>query len=602
MFKKAKEDFWLLRRSGKHILIFELTYKLAATALVYPLAVLLLNLVFRVAGISYLTNEYILKAVTHPMVILTMIVLIVLFVLYCTYEMAFLASCFELKRQACRASIIETGLTALKRMKCLFKFKNVPLALFYFIMILAINITICGNVLYSQTTVNLLRTYVFHNSWQAKAILILGIVVIYGFTVFGIYTFNIFMLEEPHFKKAYWKSAVMVKKHFLKTVFSLAVYNLTVLAVIGLFYLLISVVLIAGVKLLDMAYIGSAVYLSVLRYVRTGTNVFLLYIAIPVSYALISKMYYKYSRQEDIDFSVVYIHNRYFRFNRAVYFSVLVLSILLNIVYMIGSFNKNPFDKIAIFHETKITAHRGASMEAPENTLAAFHKAMENMADYIELDVQLTSDNEVVVMHDASAYRTTGVDKKICDMTLEEVKQLDAGSFFGEEYAGEQVPTLREVLELVNGRVLLNIEIKSAGASIRLVEKVIELIQEYNVVERCVITSFDYHALKYAKHYDTRIQTGYILSVAYGDYYNMPDIDFFSMNASFLSKRTVDAIHQSGKQIFAWTVNNQNSIKNLTNKGVDNIITDNPVLARETVYSRDTSETLRNMIKYVFNG
>ena len=90
--------------------------------------------------------------------------------------------------------------------------------------------------------------------------------------------------------------------------------------------------------------------------------------------------------------------------------------------------------------------------------------------------------------------------------------------------------------------------------------------------------------------------------MAYGDYFNMPDIDFFSMNASFLSKRTVDAIHQSGKQVFAWTVNNQASIKNLTNKGVDNIITDNPVLARETVYSRDTSETLINMIKYVFNG
>ena len=111
-----------------------------------------------------------------------------------------------------------------------------------------------------------------------------------------------------------------------------------------------------------------------------------------------------------------------------------------------------------------------------------------------------------------------------------------------------------------------------------------------------------HYALKYAKHYDTKIQTGYILSVAYGDYFNMPDIDFFSMNASFLSKRTVDAIHQSGKQVFAWTVNNQASIKNLTNKGVDNIITDNPVLARETVYSRDTSETLINMIKYVFNG
>ena len=75
-------------------------------------------------------------------------------------------------------------------------------------------------------------------------------------------------------------------------------------------------------------------------------------------------------------------------------------------------------------------------------------------------------------------------------------------------------------------------------------------------------------------------------------------MDFFSVNASFLTKRVVDAIHNSGKQVYAWTVNNDASIKNLTNKGVDNIITDKPVTAREVIYS---SETLINMIKYVFN-
>ena len=81
----------------------------------------------------------------------------------------------------------------------------------------------------------------------------------------------------------------------------------------------------------------------------------------------------------------------------------------------------------------------------------------------------------------------------------------------------------------------------------------------------------------------------------------MKNIDFFSVNAAFLSKRTIDAIHNSGKQVYAWTVNNKDSIKNLTNKGVDGVISDNPVLARETIYSRDTSEAIVNMIRYVFN-
>jgi len=82
----------------------------------------------------------------------------------------------------------------------------------------------------------------------------------------------------------------------------------------------------------------------------------------------------------------------------------------------------------------------------------------------------------------------------------------------------------------------------------------------------------------------------------------MDDVDFFSVNASFLSKITVDAIHNAGKQVHAWTVDNTVSIKNLANKGVDNIITDVPIAAKEVIYSRNTSETLINMIKYVFSN
>ena len=202
MLKKAKEDLSLLTRSGKHIFVFELTYKLAATAIVYPLAVLVLNLVFSFAGISYLTNEYILKAVTNPAVILTLVLLIVLFVLYCSYEMSFLTTCFELKRQECTASIIETGLTALKHIRPLFQIKNIPLALFYFIMILTINVAICGNVLYSQTAVNLFKTYILRNTWFVKGALIAGTLIIYTVMIFGIYSFHVFMLEGVDFSSS----------------------------------------------------------------------------------------------------------------------------------------------------------------------------------------------------------------------------------------------------------------------------------------------------------------------------------------------------------------------------------------------------------------
>ena len=225
----------------------------------------------------------------------------------------------------------------------------------------------------------------------------------------------------------------------------------------------------------------------------------------------------------------------------------------------------------------------------------------EHMADYIELDVQLTSDGEVIVMHDSNAYRTTGVDENIVNMTYKEVRRLDAGSWYSDEYKGEKVPGLREVLELAQGKIKLNIELKPADNGEELARKTVALIEKYNMENDCVITSFSSSALSAAKSCDENIRVGYILSAAYGDYYDMKNIDFFSVNAAFLSKRTIDAIHNSGKQVYAWTVNNKDSIKNLTNKGVDGVITDNPVLARETIYSRDTSETIVNMIRYVFN-
>lgn len=602
MINKLKRDLRLLLESGKHIVLFELIYKMVAVSVVYPLVILLIDIGMRAAGIRYLTNEYIIRVITNPVVIAIILLAIVLFVAYCTYEMAFLAVCFETKRRNLNASIIDSMYGALQNSKKMLNIRGVILYLFYFLFIIGANVTICLNILLSGTTISLIRKYIFNNKWYVKGAVFLVIALIYFVVIIGIYTFNVFTLEGRGFNESYKKSFQIVKKHPVGTITTLIFYNLVIALFIGIVYFVISIVLIAGVKILDMAYIGSAMYLSVLSTVRTIMRLFLIIIAIPMSYSTISHLYYKYTKEEDITYEFIDIDEGSAKRNKIVYGTVLGVSVVINIIYIVFSFNTNPFSKVAIFHETQITAHRGASTSAPENTLAAFKQAMEDMADYIELDIQMSKDGELVVMHDNSTYRTTGVEGSISDMTLEEIKSLDAGSWYGKAFAGEKIPTLKEVLELTNGKINLNIEIKSAYNSEAIAEKLVSMLEEYKMIDDCVITSFDYKAIKKAKQCNEDIQVGYILSVAYGDFYEMDDVDFFSINASFLTKRTVDAIHKSGKMVFAWTVNNETSIKNLTNKGVDNIITDEPVLAREVIYSRDTSETLINMIKYVFNG
>lgn len=600
IFKKLRNNFSLLIDSSRHVWTFELAYKLVAFAVIFPIVLFAINFLMKIAGVNYLTNEYIQRAMTHPVVIFAIFLAIGIFVFYCTYEMTYLSVCFETKRTSCNASVVDIFYNSYKVFKNVFKPRHVGLSIFYFISILASNVTVWFNVLYSETNTNLIKMYIIRNHWYIKAEVIFMFVIIYAIVIPGIYAMNICMMEGLGFREAYKKSAHMVKKHPMGTISALVVYNLVMLAIIGITYVLISVFLVAGVKILNMAYLGNAIFLSALRTERLIIKCILVCVAIPLSFSAISHMYYKYTDVDDITFEFTDIQEGPAK-RRKIIYSIVLTAAVADAFYLIMTFNNNPFENVAIFHETKVMAHRGASTETPENTMAAFQKAIDDMADYIELDVQLTSDGEVIVMHDSNAYRTTGVDENIVNMTYKEVRRLDAGSWYSDEYKGEKVPGLREVLELAQGKIKLNIELKPADNGEELARKTVALIEKYNMENDCVITSFSSLALSAAKSCDENIRVGYILSAAYGDYYDMKNIDFFSVNAAFLSKRTIDAIHNSGKQVYAWTVNNKDSIKNLTNKGVDGVITDNPVLARETIYSRDTSETIVNMIRYVFN-
>lgn len=601
IFKKIRNNFSLLIDSSRQVWIFEFAYKLVAFAVIFPIVLLTINSLMKIAGISYLTNEYIQRVITHPIVIIAIFIAICAFVFYCTYEMTYLSVCFETKRTSCNASIVDIFYNSYKVFRRVFKPKHIGLSIFYFISILASNVTVLFNILYSETNTNLIKMYVLRNHWYIKAAVILVFVIMYAVVIPGIYAMNICMMEGLGFREAYKKSARMVKKHPVGTISALVVYNLFILAIIGITYVLISVFLVAGVKLLNMAYLGNAIFLSALRTERFIIKCILVCVAIPLSFSAITHMYYRYTDIDDITFEFIDIQEGPARRRRIAYAVIMAAALVADACYLLISFNNNPFENVAIFHETKVMAHRGASTEAPENTMAAFQKAIDDMADYIELDVQLTNNGEVIVMHDSNAYRTTGVDANIVNMTYKEVKTLDAGSWFSDEYVGENVPSLKEVLELTQGKIKLNIELKPVDNGTALAKNTVRLIEKYNMVNDCVITSFSESALKAVKTYNQEIKVGYILSAAYGDFYDMKNVDFFSVNVAFLSKRTIDAIHNSGKQVYAWTVNNKEAIKNLTNKGVDGIITDNPVLARETIYSRDTSETIINMIRYVFN-
>ena len=222
----------------------------------------------------------------------------------------------------------------------------------------------------------------------------------------------------------------------------------------------------------------------------------------------------------------------------------------------------------------EIIAHRGYSSVFPENTLASFAGALDIGVDYIELDVQLSKDGEVVILHDDSLQRTTGVEGTTADFTCEELKELDAGSWFDASFAGEKLPTLREALELIkNTECRVYLELKDIGEKEGFEEAVLEIVNECGMTEQCVFASFRYEYLEHFKELDENLQVLYNTS---SENTNLPEefpADYYGLSVKIITQEHVNAIHEAGGKVYVWTVNTPEQMREMQAMGVDGIVT-----------------------------
>lgn len=244
----------------------------------------------------------------------------------------------------------------------------------------------------------------------------------------------------------------------------------------------------------------------------------------------------------------------------------------------------DPYLSRTAAHRTQITGHRGYAAAAPENTLPAFEAAIQSGADYAELDVQQTKDGVVVITHDSDLKRCTGSAANVYDLNFNEVRRLNAAAGYTGpgDYESVQIPTLDEAIKLCDGKIKLNIEIKNPAHSPGLEEKTVAIIKDNDFEKQCVITSTNYPSLTKIKALDPDLICGYTISAGSDYDYDLPDADFLSINAAFITPYSVRAIHDRGKTICAWTVDSPEKVRQMQAFGVDNIITDDPDMARAT--------------------
>jgi glycerophosphoryl diester phosphodiesterase len=226
----------------------------------------------------------------------------------------------------------------------------------------------------------------------------------------------------------------------------------------------------------------------------------------------------------------------------------------------------------------QVTAHRGHARAAPENTLSAMRKAIESGADYAEMDVQLTADGKVVLLHDRDLKRVAGLARRLDELSYDEVRQLDVGSWFDPAFAGERVPTLAEVIRLCRGKIRLNIELKFFGPDRRLAQAVADLVRKEDFESECLITSLNYDALQEVKRHNPRLRTGLTVAHALGDISRL-EVDALSVRADFLSDDVLRSAHRLGREVHVWTVNDARQMTRQMKRGVDNLISSDPDLA-----------------------
>jgi glycerophosphoryl diester phosphodiesterase len=235
-----------------------------------------------------------------------------------------------------------------------------------------------------------------------------------------------------------------------------------------------------------------------------------------------------------------------------------------------------------------IFAHRGASEYAPENTLAAFELAVQQKADAVELDAKLTADGQVVVMHDQTVDRTTNGRGRVGEMTLAQLRQLDAGSHFAPAFYGERIPTLDEVFDALGEKIFINVELTNyASMADSLPEIVADLVRRHQLVERVIFSSFNPFALLRARRRLPGPPIGLLAQPgkpgAWARTWIGRIIGYNSINPEKgdVNMHFLENAHKHGKRVLAYTVNQAEEIQRLFQLNVDGIFTDNPLLARQ---------------------
>ncbi len=545
----------LLHRASAAVLTAVLVYKALTYLLFLPAMNGIWSLTLRCSPVNYLTNNNAHQIFTSPTILGGIVLIVLLAACWNLYGFSILLHGFELARRGERLHPVSLFARSLGDIRHVLFPKNWPILLYCALLIPFTDVFVTYNYI-SQLAV---PEYILGLVRAKPLYLVLFLLILsaaFLFALFWVLVLPLFTLERKSLWEAVQESAAHVKTQLPRLAGVLLRWNLSalvrsVLVFFGASLLVYSVAALIGLRSTRaMLLLARALYLVEIPF-------FGFLLDCKVTTAQCTIIAFLYDRCRDCPPEAL-PEGKPHRFGG------------WPLLTAVGGVTP------------LVTFHRGDCTVAPENTLPAFRSAILKGGDRIELDVQMTSDGVVVVTHDSNLKRCTGKNAKVYDLTYAEVAQLDAGRWFSSRFADTRIPTLEQVLQLCRGRIGLNVEIKPSAATPALEAETVRLLREYGFdSSNCVITSQSYETLHKVKALAPEYPTGYILALGVGNYYDLPDADFFSVETTFITSGMVNAVHLRGKTVSAWTIDREKVATHMLELGVDDLITDKPDMVQD---------------------
>ena len=599
VFRYLHYTFGLLKLNIGTLLVFELLYKFASMAVFKPLLTGVMKLALKAQGLSYLSDETIGTFIRSPLTWFFLLLIVLGMAFFTLFDICCIITCIHASFRKQAMPLLALMRKGLKTSLRVIYQRNIVMILYLLIIIPMTHALVISGYITKFTVPQFIVDYIMSHAWLA--ILYIGFWIYIGLRSFHwIYSLHYFCLENCNFKQARKRSWKLQKNHYWTDLIIVVGWSA---ACIGIYYgvILFGSWLVSRVnQALPTQDLFSSLTLSGISLLLDVCGALFFCFDLPLFFICISLLFYyrKAAAGERIPRVFRDLDNAYritnTRWVKKIYMYRKRI-IALSIVVVIGvNFAYNFADRRGVLHmgldnPVEVTAHRGYSAVYPENTIPAFKGAIQVGADWAELDVQQTADGEVIVMHDSNLKRTTGLDKEVWQMTWDEIKDLDNGSWFDKKYQTVRIPTLEEVLKVCRGKIHLNIEIKPSGHDKDLEEQVAKLLKKYHMRDTCVVSSLKYDSLRKIKQADDSIETAYITSVSYGNFTDLEYADGYSVESTLLSKSFVNKAQKAGKQIYVWTVNSEERLEKVVGMGIDNVITDDPVMAKELIYEQEHS-------------